>query len=55
MLVGTEDLGWVLQDHKPLLFSDQDTAEQHATVLNKRTPDATYRVAPWPVGVEGGR
>ena len=51
MHVGGRDLGWNMQDGKPLLFSEREEAEQHASVLNARPPAASYVVTAWPTGV----
>jgi hypothetical protein len=49
MLVDERHHGWILQDGKPLLFSDKGKTETHAKELNAWSSDAQYIVRPWPV------
>ena len=52
MLVGGRDHGWILQDGKPLVFSDKEEAGTYAKELNAPS-DAQYIARPWPVSQDG--
>jgi hypothetical protein len=49
-MVAGRDLGWVMRDGKPLLFSDRVEAELHAGSLDARSRTCRHVVASWPIG-----